>query len=180
MPYKAFLPGHSQAQVFDLYKTSHAVHQQGSPRTRPWLRYRPSWQSRSRSPQAAPSGALAQLHDSSSAATYSCKCPKSSNPSPFPTEPPRNLKLTYIFWSRDRSADVVSPSGSPATSTQPAPTTAGSIYKLIYRAQGCSCSTGHTGEASSPLQSHGLSVQAPSMSVAMAPGSLSCGLPWAW
>lgn len=119
MPYKAFLPGHSQAQVFDLYKTSHAVHQQGSPTTRPWLRYRPSWQSRSRSPQAAPSGALAQLHDSSSAATYSCKCPKSSNPSPFPTEPPRNLKLTYIFWSRDRNADVVSPSGSPATSTQP-------------------------------------------------------------
>lgn len=33
--------------------------------------------------------------------------------------PPRNLKLTYIFWSRDRNADVVSPSGSPATSTQP-------------------------------------------------------------
>lgn len=117
MPYKAFLHGQSQAQVFDLYKTSHAVHQQGSPRTR--IRYRPSRQSRSRSPQAAPSGALAQLHDSSSAATYSCKCPKSSNPSPFPTEPPRNLKLTYIFWSRDRSADVVRPSGSPATCTQP-------------------------------------------------------------
>lgn len=31
MPYKAFLHGQSQAQVFDLYKTSHAVHQRAPP-----------------------------------------------------------------------------------------------------------------------------------------------------
>lgn len=68
----------------------------------------------------------------------------------------------------------------PRAHNPAAPTTAGSICKLIYRAQGWSCSTGHAGEASSPSQSHGLSVQAPSMNVAVAPGSLSCGLPRAW
>lgn len=68
----------------------------------------------------------------------------------------------------------------PRAHNPAAPTTAGSICKLIYRAQGCSCSIGHAGEASRPSQCHGLSVQAPSMSVAVAAGLLSCGLPRAW